>query len=62
MNHVAQAANAVARGNVRASGLWGTTAARRNDDIFGKVPVFVPPSERCKCSSQLKMPSLPGYS
>uniref|UniRef100_A0A383VK58 Uncharacterized protein n=1 Tax=Tetradesmus obliquus TaxID=3088 RepID=A0A383VK58_TETOB len=42
MNHVTQAANAVARGNVRASGLWGTTAARANDDIFGRTPVFVP--------------------
>ncbi|KAF6258149.1 hypothetical protein COO60DRAFT_1693701 [Scenedesmus sp. NREL 46B-D3] len=44
MNHVAQAANAVARGNVRASGLWGTTAARANNDIFGRTPVFVPPN------------------
>lgn len=50
MNHVTQAANAVARGNVRASGLWGTTAARANDDIFGRTPVFVPASE---CSAML---------
>lgn len=45
MSTAATAYNSVARGAVTTAGIWGNTAARFNDDIFGNGTVFVPPSE-----------------
>lgn len=45
MSTAATAYNSVARGAVTTGGIWGNTAARYNDDIFGNGTVFVPPSE-----------------
>lgn len=45
MGTASTASNAVARGAVTTSGIYGNNAARFNDDILGTGTVFVPPSE-----------------